>query len=1040
MLLQLKKWTIASAGLLCSLFAYTQSFFEGFDDVPSSLQLPVDWLIVNNSTTPGENWQIGNPNVMPAHAGDPDTYLAAGFFMSNQPSTFGVTLSAWLITPNRVFNNGDEVSFYTRQATADFADRLEVRLSTNGASADVGTTPTSVGDFTTLLLEVNPTLTPNGYPTTWTKYTITISGLSAPTSGRVAFRYFVTDGGPDGLNSDYIGIDSYEYISTLSVANDECSSAISLTQNQSCTPTQGSLQGASSSGVPVTCGGTPNNDVWYSFTATSPNTIITVDPSDQLDPVIEIFDGTCGNLNSIGCVDNTLEGEVESTQFTDLTPGNTYYIRVYDWYPIAPGSTSFDICVEEFEPCNVEQPADAILEGEVCGTDVNGGCNMTGTPLFTEINCGDVIWGNAWANNGNRDSDWYSFSVNEVTTVSATLDAEFPAIFAIIDATDCSDLEILTSQTISASCTPTTISYEFTTTGNYVVFVAPSLFQGYPCESFNNYSLAFNMDVNSPVVTVNGPTSVCDGNFVELNASGNGEFNWLLDETPLAEANSNQYMADASGDYSVNFMDVNGCSETSNSISVLIKPTDNPFFNFPNFCFESANSATNIVTPGGTFSFDPLPMDGAQINPINGEISNETLGESYTIKYVTNGECPDSSSVTITVQSVDDASFSFADFCENTVPEVTNVVTPGGTFDFAVAPTDGAQIDAVTGVITSFTPGTIYEVSYTTAAGTCQASETEEVAVLLAPSVSVTSSGNSICLGESVELTASGADSFIWSNNFGASSGISDQPIVSTTYEVVGVDDNGCSDTAQVAVSVNPTPSVNAGTDFTACEMEQITLTADNPDGAVVSWNNGVADGQSFSAPEASMTFIVTADLNSCISTDTVFVSINPVPEVEILSIDKLCLGDPAVTLIVSPAGGVLSGSGVTGNEFNPAIAGIGTHLVSYVYTDTNGCEGFAFIDVEVDECLNIINEGEIEFEWTLFPNPNNGHFVVSFSGEVYLENIEVIALDGKLVSSFPIGKLEKEVPIHLDGLVAGIYFIKITSNNQTLRKRIVIQ
>jgi len=66
----------------------------------------------------------------------------------------------------------------------------------------------SVGDFTTLLLDINPTLASGGYPQAWTQYVITLSGLGGPTSGRIAFRYFVTDAGISGSNSDYIGIDT----------------------------------------------------------------------------------------------------------------------------------------------------------------------------------------------------------------------------------------------------------------------------------------------------------------------------------------------------------------------------------------------------------------------------------------------------------------------------------------------------------------------------------------------------------------------------------------------------------------------------------------------------------------------------------------------------------------------------------------------------------------------------------------------------------------------------------------------------------------
>ena len=50
---------------------------------------------------------------------------------------------------------------------------------------------------------INNDLTLGGYPGIWTKYVI--DSVSASGSGRIAFRYFVTDAGPLGTNSDCIG-------------------------------------------------------------------------------------------------------------------------------------------------------------------------------------------------------------------------------------------------------------------------------------------------------------------------------------------------------------------------------------------------------------------------------------------------------------------------------------------------------------------------------------------------------------------------------------------------------------------------------------------------------------------------------------------------------------------------------------------------------------------------------------------------------------------------------------------------------------------
>ncbi len=186
----------------------TASFSEGFDDITTLS--PAGWFLQNNSNPLGTtNWFQGNPAVFPSQGGATNSYIGANF---NNTSGAG-NISNWLLTPQINFQNGDVIKFWTRKVSPDsFADRLQVRLSKNGASTNVGATDTTVGDFTTLLLDINPTLTLGVYPTVFTEFTVTISGLPAgQTPGRVGFRYFVTDGGPSGNNSDFIGIDTFSY-------------------------------------------------------------------------------------------------------------------------------------------------------------------------------------------------------------------------------------------------------------------------------------------------------------------------------------------------------------------------------------------------------------------------------------------------------------------------------------------------------------------------------------------------------------------------------------------------------------------------------------------------------------------------------------------------------------------------------------------------------------------------------------------------------------------------------------------------------------
>ena len=182
---------------------------EGFNDINSLEEN--GWILLNQSEPIGTTgWFQGNDAVFSSQAGTPTAYIGANF-----NNVDGVDIiSNWLITPETTINNGDTLSFWTTTILdSTFPDRLQLLMSTNGASTNVGTMPTDVGDFTNLLVDINPTLEIGSayYPETWTEFSVTISGLNGPENGRFAFRYFVTDAGHLGNNSNYIGLDSVQF-------------------------------------------------------------------------------------------------------------------------------------------------------------------------------------------------------------------------------------------------------------------------------------------------------------------------------------------------------------------------------------------------------------------------------------------------------------------------------------------------------------------------------------------------------------------------------------------------------------------------------------------------------------------------------------------------------------------------------------------------------------------------------------------------------------------------------------------------------------
>ena len=177
---------------------------QGFDDITN---MP-GWDLINNSDPLGTlDYFQGNPTVFAAQAGADDSYMAGNF-----NSTAGGTgiISNWAITPELDLDSLDTFSFWTRTGTgSQWPDRVEVRLSTNGTSSNVGAGANDVGDFDVLLVSINPSLTVGGYPEDWTQFVIDDFSSFFGT-GRIAFRYFVTDAGPAGTNSNYIGIDTVE--------------------------------------------------------------------------------------------------------------------------------------------------------------------------------------------------------------------------------------------------------------------------------------------------------------------------------------------------------------------------------------------------------------------------------------------------------------------------------------------------------------------------------------------------------------------------------------------------------------------------------------------------------------------------------------------------------------------------------------------------------------------------------------------------------------------------------------------------------------
>ncbi len=175
---------------------------------------------------------------------------------------------------------------------------------------------------------------------------------------------------------------------------------------------------------------------------------------------------------------------------------------------------------------------------------------------------------------------------------------------------------------------------------------------------------------------------------------------------------------------------------------------DNVAFSYSaaSYC-TSASDPTPTITglTGGTFS----SIAGLSINAATGavDLSVSTPG-IYAITYTTAGTCPNSSTVSLTVNALDDASYNYsaASYCTNTsdpTPTITGLT--GGTF----SSTAGLAINAGTGAVdlSTSTPNT-YTITYTTA-GTCPNSSSTTFTVNALDDASFSYSAASYCANAS---------------------------------------------------------------------------------------------------------------------------------------------------------------------------------------------------------------------------------------------------------------------------------------------------
>ncbi|PCJ28531.1 MAG: hypothetical protein COA97_00865 [Flavobacteriales bacterium] len=470
-----------------------------------------------------------------------------------------------------------------------------------------------------------------------------------------------------------------------------------------------------------------------------------------------------------------------------------------------------------------------------------------------------------------------------------------------------------------------------------------------------------------PTLTVSPDTIICQNTAVQLNGTGGNSYLWspggsLNDDTinnPIANPTSTT-------NYILLVTDTNGCQNTD---SVLVSLFTIPIFTAGNDTAICLNDSVQLNASGGlTYSWTP------NISLSNDTIANPwafpTVTTTYIATIMDSNLCSYVDSVTITINPLPILVTTDTAICINDTVQIF----VSGASQYLWTPSSTLNDSTVFNPLAFPLTTTTYSVNGIDTNG-CSNTETLTVTVNPLPIVDA-GLDTTVCNGTSLTLGGNPTGSFGSSYNWSPSASLNDDTLANpiatptinpTEYIVTVTDTNGCINMDSVLISINPLPVIITNNDTSVCIGTCAQL---NASGAIsYSWSPGNELSDSTIAnPVACLsnttTFIVTGtDINGCIDTASVIITINPSPIVNAGNDTVICVGTSTIL------GGAPTGSNgsiyswtpaTTLNDStiaNPTATPLATTTYFLTVTDTNGCIDMDTVTITINP-LPIVDAG----------------------------------------------------------------------------------
>ncbi|WP_317897909.1 LamG-like jellyroll fold domain-containing protein [Aurantibacillus circumpalustris] len=443
-----------------------------------------------------------------------------------------------------------------------------------------------------------------------------------------------------------------------------------------------------------------------------------------------------------------------------------------------------------------------------------------------------------------------------------------------------------------------------------------------------------------PTVAVNSGT-VCSGSIFTLTPNGASTYSYSSGSSTVSPSSNISY--------SVTGTSALGCISATPAVANVTVLTS-PYITVNN----------GVICAGDIFTMTPSGASSYSFSSVSPTVS-PTINSSYTVIGTNSLGCTSSN---MAISNVIVNPKPTVSVLGNTVickgSSTTLYATGANSYTWNGVPTSATQILSPTATVVYTVIGSNINL--------CKNTATVNVVVNQLPILSLNS--GTVCPLSEFTIIPTGAVTYSYSSGSNVV-----VPSITSSYSVIGTDVNGCVSQipAVTTITVINAISITASGVSLVCSGQPALLSVTGANS--YTWSTGANSNTVAPTPSVSSTYSVVGAIGTCMDTALVSVNVNQLPSILVGSSSSLaCVGESS-TLTTTGAVNYVWSSGETDGVIiiNPVI----TTNYTVVGIDGNGCSGKAVFTQSVSECLGIDSKNVNNLLIKLYPNPNNGEFII---------------------------------------------------------------